>query len=86
MSSQVQKNIFPFCVIIFEPIEVQTRLAPQNSRQNLSFVKDIFVDGGKLARNGQKTAIRAGGSGRVRAVTIDVDRRISYRYSIFGYV
>jgi hypothetical protein len=24
-------------------------------------VKDIYVDGGKLARNGQKTAILAGG-------------------------
>ena len=26
-------------------------------------MKDTYVDGGKLARNGQKTAIRAGGSG-----------------------
>ena len=31
--------------------------APQNDHLNLSFVKDIYVDGGKLARNGCKTAI-----------------------------
>ena len=32
---------------------------------NLSFVNDIYVDGGKLAKNGQKTAILAGGRGRL---------------------
>ena len=46
-----------FCVIIFEPIEVQTHSTSQNDRLNLSFVKDIYVDGGKVARNGRKTAI-----------------------------
>ena len=61
--SQDQKNIFAFCVIFFETIEVQTRSAPQNDRLNLSFVKYIlkYVDGGKLARNGRKTAILLGG-------------------------
>ena len=39
--SQVQKNIFAFCVITFEPIECQTHLAPQNDQLNLSLVKDI---------------------------------------------
>ena len=29
-----------------EPIEVQTQSAPQNDHPNLSFVKDIHVDGG----------------------------------------
>ena len=53
-----QKNIFAFSVITFEPMEVQNRSAPQKNRMNLSFVK---VDGGKLARNGRKTAILAGG-------------------------
>ena len=38
--ARVQKNIFAFCVITIEPIEVQTRSAPQNDRLNLSFVKD----------------------------------------------
>ena len=45
---------FAFCVITFEPIEVQTCSAPQNDRLNLSFVKNVNVHGGKLARNGQK--------------------------------
>ena len=48
---------FAFCVITFEPIEIQTRSAPQNDRLNLSFVKNIYVDGGNLAWNGRKTAI-----------------------------
>ena len=50
---------FAFCVITFEPIEVQTCSPPQNDRLNLSFVKN----GRKLARNGQKMAILAGGWG-----------------------
>ena len=63
--SQDQKNIFAFCVIFFETIEVQTRSAPQNDRLNLSFVKDIYVNGRKLARNGQKTTILADGWGQL---------------------
>ena len=55
--NNTETEIFAFCVITFEPIEVQTRSAPQNDRLNLSFVKDIYVDGRKLARNGRKTAI-----------------------------
>ena len=46
-----------FFVINFEPSEVQTHSAPQNDRVNLSFVKDINVDGEKVARNGRKTVI-----------------------------
>ena len=46
-----------FCAITFEPIEVQTCSAPQNDRLNFSFVKDIYVDGAKVARNSRKTAI-----------------------------
>ena len=53
----MEMEIFAFCVITFEPIEVQTCLSPQNDRLNLSFVKDIHVDGRKLARNGRKTAL-----------------------------
>ena len=48
---------FAFCVITFEAIDVQTRSAPQNGHLNLSFVKDIYVDGGKLAKNGRKMMI-----------------------------
>ena len=46
-------------------LRFKTSLAPQNDSLNLSFVKDTYVDGGKLARNGRKTAIRAVGSGRL---------------------
>ena len=53
----VVTSSFAFYIITFEPIEVQTRSAPQNDRLNLSFVKDIYVDGGKLARKGRKTTI-----------------------------
>jgi hypothetical protein len=56
--SQVRKNIFAFCVITSEPIEVQTCSAPQNDRLNLSFVKYIKVIVKKMARNGQKREIR----------------------------
>ena len=52
-----QMKIFAFCVITFEPIEVQTRLTPQNDRLKLSFVKDVNVIGKKMARNGCTTAI-----------------------------
>ena len=37
------REIFVFCVITFEPIEIQTCLAPQNDGLNVSFVKDIKV-------------------------------------------
>ena len=43
---------FAFCVITFEPIEVQTRSVPQNDCLNLSFVKDIKVS--RCQKNGQK--------------------------------
>ena len=45
-----------FCVITFEPIKIQTYLAPQNDRLNLSFVKDNHVVGKKMARYGRKMA------------------------------
>ena len=47
---------FVFCVITFEPVMIQTCSALKNDRLNFSFVKDTYVDGEKLARNGQKTA------------------------------
>jgi hypothetical protein len=52
---ETEKNAF--YVINLEPIEVQTHSAPQNDCLNLSFVKEINVDGRKVARNGRKTAI-----------------------------
>ena len=38
---------FSIFVIIYEPNKI-TRLAPQNDRLNLSFVKDIHVVGEKM--------------------------------------
>jgi hypothetical protein len=61
----VVTSSFAFYVITSEPIEVQTRSVPQNDRLNLSFVKYIKVVVKKMARNGRKTAIREGGSGRL---------------------
>ena len=42
-----EMEIFAFCVITFEPMEVQTRSAPQNNRLEISFLKDIKVVGEK---------------------------------------
>ena len=39
---------------IFDPIKIPTRLALKNDRQNLSFVKDIYVL--KMTRNYRKLA------------------------------
>ena len=44
----MEKNVF--CVITVDPIEIQTYSAPQNDRLNLSFVKDTYVDGRKVAK------------------------------------
>ena len=49
-------EILAFYAIAIEPIKLQTHSASQNDRLNLSFVKDTYVDGKILARNGQKTA------------------------------
>ena len=40
-------EIFAFCVIIHEPIKIQTCSAPQNDPLNFRFVKDIHVIGEK---------------------------------------
>ena len=44
----------------FDPIKIQTHKAPQNDRQNLSFVKDIHTYGKKMARNGRTKDIYKG--------------------------
>ena len=51
---KMEMEIFALCVIMFEPIKIQTPLAPQNDRLNLSFVKDENTVGEKMARNGPK--------------------------------
>ena len=52
-----ERELFAFCLITLEPIEVQTHSAPQNDHLNLSFVKDFLSRWQKLPRNGLKTAI-----------------------------
>ena len=42
-----EMEIFAFCVITFEPIISKTCHAPQNDRQNISFVKDEQTYGKK---------------------------------------
>jgi hypothetical protein len=41
-------------VIVFDPIKIQTCLAPQNDHQHLIFVKDTYVDAKKMTTKGQK--------------------------------
>ena len=41
-------------VIAFDPIKIYTDWAHQNDGQNLSFVKYIYVVGGKMTGNGCK--------------------------------
>ena len=41
-------------VVAFDPIKIQTCLAPQNDCQNQSFVKDNYVVGKKMTRYGPK--------------------------------
>ena len=62
-----QMEICAFCVITFEPIEIQNPKAPQNDHLNLSFVKNEHTNGEKMARNGLKTAIYESVSFLIRA-------------------
>ena len=41
-------------VVSFDPTKIQTCLAPQNDYQHLNFVKDSYVYGEKMTRNGRK--------------------------------
>ena len=54
---QIVTASFAFCVITFEPIEIQTRSASQNDHLNLSFVKDKHTYGKKMARKGPTTVV-----------------------------
>ena len=50
----MKKNILTIKnVIAFNPIKIQTCLAPQNDRQDLSFVKDTYVDAKQMTTKGQ---------------------------------
>ena len=43
-------------VVTFDPIQIQTTLAPQNDNQQLSFVKDSYIVAKKMTRIGCKMA------------------------------
>ena len=47
--TKTEMEIIAFCAITFGSIKVKNCSVPQNDRLNLSFVKDIYVDGGNLA-------------------------------------
>ena len=47
---------FVFFAVAFDPIKIQTCSAPQNDRPQLSFLKDMYVVGKKMTRNGSKKA------------------------------
>ena len=53
-------NKIVFYVVAFDPIKTQASQAPQNVPLNPSFVKDFYVAGAKMARNGHKMAVYKG--------------------------
>ena len=53
---KMEKERIVFYVAAFDSIKIQTPLASQNDRHNLSFLKDIYVVGEKMTRNGGKMA------------------------------
>ena len=74
---------FAFCVITFEPIEVQTCSAPQNDRQNLGFVKDIKVVVKKMTRNRRKVIGKPGDSLLCRLHSIQLSALVySFLYDL----
>jgi hypothetical protein len=42
-------------VIAFDPIKIQTCLAPHSDRQHLISVKDTYVDANKMTTKGHKS-------------------------------
>ena len=74
---------FAFCVITYEPIEVQTFSAPQNDRQNLVFVKDIKVVVKKMTRNRRKVIGKPGDSLLCRLPSIQLSSLVySFLYGL----
>ena len=45
---KMETEKFVFNAVAFDPIKIWTCLAPQNGRQHLSFLKDIYNVGKKL--------------------------------------
>ena len=49
-----------YYVITLDPIKIQAHYAPKNDLLNLIFVKDFYVAGTEMARNGHKMAVYEG--------------------------
>ena len=78
---------FAFCVITYEPIEIQTFSAPQNHHQNLGFVKDIKVVVEKMTRNRRKVIGKPGESLRCRLHSIQLSALVYsflYGFNLFS--
>ena len=50
--TETKKNVF--YLIVFDPIKIDTHLAPKNVHQNINFVKDINLVCKKMTRNCHK--------------------------------
>ena len=51
---KLKNTVFVIHVVAFDPIKIQTCLAPQNDCQHLNFVQDSYVVGEKMTRNGRQ--------------------------------
>ena len=50
-------NFNTYQVVAFDPTDILTYQAPQNDHLDLSFVKDFYVVGKKMTKNGQVMVI-----------------------------
>ena len=76
-------EIFALCAITFELVKIKTCLAPQNNRLNLSFVKDTYVVGKKMTRNGRKSAICNSPFLCIRVYVARIEVHIYYIFKVF---
>ena len=77
LQKKKEMEIFAFCVTTFQPIIRKTCWAPQNDRQNLSFVKDDHTHGKKMARKGRTKVIYKGTFVCIRTLTCIISSKNS---------
>ena len=51
---KLKNTVFVIHLVAFDPIKIQICLAPQNDLQRLNFVKDRYVVGEQMTKNGRK--------------------------------
>ena len=76
-SSKMEIKQFVFFVVAFDPIKIQTCLAPQNDCQHLIFVKDYYVVGKK---NDQKWSLNG------KTQRLSLLNRIGVYFRYFSFV